>query len=49
MRSIELKVLVWKEGEYYISQCLNFDVASFGTTEADARENLDEAIALSLE
>jgi hypothetical protein len=27
---ISLKMLVWKEGEHYVAQCLNVDVSSFG-------------------
>lgn len=49
MRTIDVKVVVWKEGRHYVSQCLNFDVASFGKTEAAALANLKEAVALLLE
>ena len=27
-----LKNVVWKEGKYYVAQCLNVDVSSFGKT-----------------
>jgi len=33
-----LKYIVYKEGEYYVSQCLNVDVSSFGDTLQDALE-----------
>lgn len=46
MRKIELKNIVWKEGKYYVSQCLNVDVASYGKTKKQALKNLDEAIEL---
>ena len=49
MRKIELKATIWKEGEYYVSQCLNIDVASFGKTKKEALTNLEEAIELYLE
>lgn len=43
------KSVVWKEGKYYISQCLNVDVASFGKTKKAALANLDEALELYFE
>ena len=49
MRKIDLKATVWKEGKYYVSQCLNIDVASFGTTKKEALANLEEALELYLE
>ena len=44
-----LKYLVYKEGKYYVSQCLNVDVSSFGETIQQAIENLHEAIELYFE
>lgn len=49
MRKIDLKATVYKEGKYYISQCLNVDVASFGATKKEALANLQEALELYLE
>lgn len=46
MVKIPLKSIVWKEGKYYISQCLNVDVSSFGKTKKAALANLDEALEL---
>jgi predicted RNase H-like HicB family nuclease len=40
---------VWKEGEWYVSQCLEIDVASQGKTEEEALENLREALELYFE
>lgn len=37
---------VWKEGDWYVAQCLEVDVASQGETEADALDNLAEALRL---
>jgi len=49
MRKIELKNVVWKEGKYYVAQCLNVDVSSFGKTKKEALANLDEALELYFE
>jgi predicted RNase H-like HicB family nuclease len=40
---------VWREGNWYVSQCLEVDVASQGETEEEALENLKEALALYFE
>ena len=37
---------VWREGEWYVSQCLELDVASQGDTEEEALKNLKEALEL---
>jgi len=37
---------VWQEGEWFIAQCLEVDVASQGATEEEALENLSEALEL---
>ena len=44
-----LKYIVYKEGNYYVSQCLNVDVSSFGTTAEESIENLKEAVELYFE
>ncbi len=41
--------VVWKEGKYYVAQCLNIDISSFGESREEALTNLDEAINLYLE
>jgi predicted RNase H-like HicB family nuclease len=46
MRTIDLKSIVWKEGDYYISQCLDVDVSSFGKTKKEALAMLREALEL---
>ncbi|MBC8499231.1 MAG: type II toxin-antitoxin system HicB family antitoxin [Candidatus Atribacteria bacterium] len=48
-KKIDLKNVVWKEGKYYVAQCLNIDVSSFGKTKKEALANLDEALELYLE
>ncbi len=40
---------VWKEGDRYVSQCLEIDVASQGETEEAALSNLKEALELYFE
>ena len=49
MRKIALKNVVWKERKYYVSQCLNVEVSSFGKTKKQALDNLDEALELYFE
>lgn len=40
---------VWREGSWYVSQCLDVDVASQGETEEEALANLKEALELHFE
>src|SRR4029077_19976445 len=40
---------VWREGNWYVSQCLELDIASQGATEDEALENLREALELHFE
>jgi len=40
---------VWREGAWYVSQCLDLDVASQGRSEEEALENLKEALELHFE
>ena len=37
---------VWKEGDWYVAQCVEVDVASQGRTKDEALENLAEALKL---
>ncbi|HEV2831399.1 MAG TPA: hypothetical protein VIQ00_10105 [Chitinophagaceae bacterium] len=45
----EFKNVVWKEGNYFVAQCLNIDVSSFGKNKEEALKNLNEAIELLIE
>lgn len=36
----------WQEGEWFIAQCIEVDVASQGATEEEALENLRDALEL---
>jgi predicted RNase H-like HicB family nuclease len=49
MKTIQLNNAVWKEGDYYVAQCLNVDVSSFGDTKQEALDNLEEALELYFE
>jgi predicted RNase H-like HicB family nuclease len=40
---------VWKEGDWYVAQCLEIDVASQGETEEEALSGLKEALELQFE
>jgi predicted RNase H-like HicB family nuclease len=40
---------VWQEGKWYVSQCLELDIASQGENEAEAPANLKEALELHFE
>lgn len=44
-----LKNVVWKEGKYFVAQCLNVDISSFGKSKREALINLDEALGLYFE
>jgi predicted RNase H-like HicB family nuclease len=45
----KIKYVIYKEGKYYVSQCLNVDISSFGTTIDEASANLKEALQLYFE
>lgn len=49
MKIEKLETVVWKEGKYYVAQCLNVDVSSFGKNKGDALKNLEEALELYFE
>jgi len=41
--------VIYKEGKYFVSQCLNVDISSFGSTIDEASANLKEALHLYFE
>jgi predicted RNase H-like HicB family nuclease len=49
MKTRQIKNVVWREGKYFVAQCLNIEVSSFGESKEEALKNLEEAIALYLE
>jgi len=49
MSKIDLKIIVWKEGKYFVAECLNNHISSFGDTKKEAISNINEALELYLE
>jgi predicted RNase H-like HicB family nuclease len=45
----EIEYIIWKEGKYYVSQCINSSISSFGETIEEATNNLKEAVELYYE
>lgn len=48
-QAIQLTAVVWREGDWYVSECIELGVASQGSTERLALRNLKEAVHLYLE
>lgn len=46
MNKPSFQSIICREGSYYVAQCLDVDVSSFGNTEAEAWANLQEALEL---
>lgn len=44
-----LKYILYREGDYQVSQCLNVEVSGFGSTVQEAIDNLKEAVELYFE
>ena len=42
----QFRASVWQEGDLFVAQCLDVDVASQGDTELKALESLREAVEL---
>ncbi len=40
---------LWREGDWFVAQCLDVDVASQGRSDDEALANLKEALALHFE
>ncbi len=49
MKKLTLNSVIWKEGKFYVAQCLNVDVSSFGKTRKEAVKNIKEAVELYFE
>ena len=49
MKKSTLNAVIWKEGKFYVTQCLNVDVSSFGKTRKEAMKNIIEAVQLYFE
>ena len=48
MRKVNLQNIVYKDDKYYVAQCLNIDVSSFGKTKKEALAELQDALNLYL-
>jgi predicted RNase H-like HicB family nuclease len=46
MRKKKFTASVWREGRWFVAQCLEVDVASQGRSESAALKNLADALAL---
>lgn len=44
-----LNVLLWREDKWYISRCLEVEVASQGKSKKEALKNVEEALELYFE
>lgn len=44
-----LHALIWKEGKYFVAKCVEVEVASQGSSRAEAQANLQEALELYFE
>lgn len=49
MSKIALNIIVWKENKYFVAECLNNHVSSFGKTKDEALKNINEALQLYFE
>jgi len=45
----DVSYVIWQEANYYVAQCLNVDVSSFGESIDEAIINIKEAIELYFE
>lgn len=46
---MKLKYVIYREGKYYVAQCLNVDVSTFGQSIQEAQKNIKEALELYFE
>jgi predicted RNase H-like HicB family nuclease len=46
MSNPDLRSVIYREGAYFVGQCLDVDVSSFGHTPAEAMANLHEGLEL---
>ncbi len=49
MMKRRFSAVVWREGKWFVAQCLEVDVASQGRTKEEALANLKEAVELFFE
>lgn len=46
---LDLTAVVWKEKDWFVSRCVEIEVASQGKTEDEAMSNLQEVVLLYLQ
>lgn len=46
---MKLKYVIYREDKFYVAQCLNVDVSTFGGSIQEAQQNLKEAVELYFE
>lgn len=44
----EISYVIFRQGDFYVAQCLTVEVSSFGETIDEASKNLREAVELYL-
>ncbi|MEZ5690329.1 MAG: type II toxin-antitoxin system HicB family antitoxin [Rickettsiales bacterium] len=44
-----VKYVIYKEGNYFVTKCLNFELSTFGKTLDEAQKNMKEALELYFE
>ncbi len=44
-----VKYVIYKEAQYYVTRCLNFELSTFGETIDEAQKNMKEALELYFE
>jgi predicted RNase H-like HicB family nuclease len=49
MKTLNLQSVIYQEDKFWVAQCLNVDVSSFGDSEDEALVNLKEALELYFE
>jgi predicted RNase H-like HicB family nuclease len=49
VKNIQYSSVVWQEEQYFVAQCLNLDVSSFGDRREEAMLNLQEVLSLYFE
>ncbi len=49
MKRLDFNIVLWQEGKYYVAECLNTHVSSFGETKQEALYNINEALELYFE
>jgi len=44
-----VKYVIYKEGSYFVTKCLNFELSTFGETLDEAQKNMKDALELYFE